>query len=99
MGRVRTSPPSNSVPTPPPAVYGRWNLEDHGSARRRAWGVVLLGFSVVCFTAATCAARRSLTMPPSVSDLFYPLLVAATLPAAIGAVYLNWLAVSFFKTA
>lgn len=87
--------------TPPTAErYGHWNLEDRGATRREACGVLLLTFGGLCFVTSTMAAWSFFDGSP-ISDThkYYFLLVPVTLPATIIFVYLNWLSVSFFKTA
>jgi hypothetical protein len=105
MKNQKTKRVSNS-PSPPPiateSYYGHWNLEDRGSTPRKVAGALLLLFGVVCFVSATAAPWSFFDgSPSSTSDTskYYYLLVLVTLPASVIFVYLNWLAVSFFKTA
>ena len=80
--------------------HGYWNFEDHGAAGRKACGALLLTSGAVCFTAATVATWSFVDgSPTSDAYKYYYLLVAVTLPASIIFVNVNWLSVSFFKTA
>ena len=79
----------------------RWRLEDGiGATRARLCGALLLALGVVVFVGATIAAW-SFVDGEGADDAFryYSLIVPVTLPATIIFVYLNWLSVSFFKTA
>lgn len=79
----------------------RWRLEDGiGATRARLCGALLLALGVAVFVGATIAAW-SFVDGEGADDAFryYALIVPVTLPATIIFVYLNWLSVSFFKTA
>ena len=86
-------------------VAGRrqeWNLEDKGVALRRLMGLALLAFGVAGFIAVPIAVWNFVRGDggSSTGDAgYYTLLVPITIPATIIFVYLNWLSVSFFKTA
>lgn len=96
MGKKTKTPP----PAPPIAEERYWNLEDRGATRRQICGVFLLAFGGACFVSATIAAWSFISGSDTSDTLkYYYLLVPVTLPATIIFVYLNWLSVSFFKTA
>ena len=86
-------------------VAGRrqeWNLEDKGVALRRLMGLALLAFGVAGFIAVPIAVWNFVRGDGGSSTVdagYYTLLVPITIPATIIFVYLNWLSVSFFKTA
>ena len=86
--------------TPPPIEERYWNLEDRGATHRQICGVLLLAFGGAYFVAATIAAWSFFNGSDTSDTLkYYYLLVPVTLPASIIFVYMNWLSVSFFKTA
>ena len=98
-----------------------WNLEDVGgssssSARHlhgTTWGLLLVSFAAVCFTAATYSLVVKFNLPgapttfsevmdsAAASDhsYYYSILVPMTLPACVIFVFLNWVSVMFFKNA
>jgi len=79
-----------------------WNLEDKGVALRRLMGLALLAFGVAGFIAVPIAVWNFVRGDggSSTDDAgYYTLLVPITIPATIIFVYLNWLSVSFFKSA
>ena len=98
MGGATTRKKTSSAP--PTEQQRHWNLEDRGASRRKVYGVLLLAFGGACFVAATLAAWSFFDgSPTSDTRKYYYLFVPVTLPASIIFVYLNWLSVSFFKTA
>lgn len=85
-------------------VAGRrqWNLEDEGVALRKLTGIVLLAFGLAGFIMVPIAVWNFVRTDggSSTDDAgYYSLLIPITIPATIIFVYLNWLSVSFFKTA
>jgi|MDSW01.2.fsa_nt_gb phosphatidylinositol glycan anchor class Y biosynthesis protein len=90
--------------------FRRWRLEDGlGETRVRALGAFLLLLGAACFLAANALAWRFFlsrggdaggsSSRAGDSRGYYALLVPVTLPATVVFVYLNWLAVSIFKSA
>ena len=85
-------------------VAGRrqWNLEDDGVALRTPPRIVLLAFGLAGFITVPIAVWNFVRTDggSSTDDAgYYSLLIPITIPATIIFVYLNWLSVSFFKTA
>ena len=79
-----------------------WNLEDKGVALRRLMGLALLAFGVAGFIAVPIAVWNFVRGDggSSTDDAgYYTLLVPITILATIIFVYLNWVSVSFFKSA
>ena len=80
-----------------------------GETRVRALGAFLLLLGAACFLAANALAWRFFlsrggdaggsSSRAGDSRGYYALLVPVTLPATVVFVYLNWLAVSIFKSA
>ena len=78
----------------------RWRLEDGiGATRARLCGALLFALGVAVFVGATIAALSFVDGEADDAFRYYSLIVPVTLPATIIFVYLNWLSVSFFKTA
>ena len=82
-----------------------WNLEDRGSlVQTKVTGALMILASSAILYHATMAVVRILETPRDAGDemrksTYYALLAPVTLPATITFVYLNWLSVSFFKSA
>ena len=81
--------------------HARWNVEDSDSPiLRNIAGALLMTSGVTLFLAATRAAWGIVRGGDvSLETTYYYLLVPVTLPVTIVFVYLNWLALSIFKTA
>lgn len=70
-----------------------------GATRARLCGALLFALGVAVFVGATIAALSFVDGEADDAFRYYSLIVPVTLPATIIFVYLNWLSVSFFKTA